>query len=542
MGGGSKKLGANIHYDLDALATLGVAIKGEYYDVQTIESIIDEGLPSYSLEAVAQKRLGRGKDDAELKQLLGRDRKAVSQIKWLESGEAASYAITDATLLLGIEAEQRNDISNLELGRAIERENLLTHALWDMHQKGVRIDIEKAHVVSADMVRRANEHLAEARRLSGLRFNPDSSKSLAGIISEMGLRIPLTDKGNPSVSNEWLKGQTTNDVLRNIYEYRRLNKIRRDFIDGLFIRYNINGRLHPQWFQSKHTTEGSEDGTGGADTGRITGSKPNLTQIPARDKELGPLTRSLVIPEEGQKYCKLDFSSQEPRWITHFAYLAKCTGAAELRNRYIADKTLDMHQWVRDILDSRAGVVLERRPVKDINLGLAYGMGKSLLASKIGKTYEEAQEFFGIYHREVPLIGEITKIASDKAQQDGMIRTWGGRLRRFDKWQSAQYEQKGEFNTREECMDRWGSAIRSRTHKALNSAVQGTAADQMKAAIVAIWEGGDLPLIQVYDELGFSVSSEKEGAYFAEMMEEALPGEVPALVEPSYGDNWGSCK
>lgn len=542
LGGSGKKLGANIHYDLDAVRTLGVTLGGDYYDVQTVESIIDEGLPSYSLEAVAQKRLGVGKDTAHLDAVLGSGRNRMQNLRWVSAGDCATYAVQDAALLIDIEVSQRADVDSYDLVQAVDREVDLTHALWDMHQRGVRIDVEQAHRTSEEWALRAKQSLDEAYRLYGSRLNPDSSKSLAIVLADRGFRVPRTDKGNPSVSNEYLRS-CDDPVLSAIYEYRRLNKIRRDFIDGLFLRYNINGRLHPQWFQSRHTREGAADGeVGGAETGRITGSKPNLTQVPSRDKELGPITRALVLPEEGAIWCKGDFSSQEPRWITHFAYLAKCDGAAELRQRYIEDRHLDMHMWARDLIAEKTGVELERRPVKNINLGLAYGMGKPLLASKIGMSLDDAKGLFAAYHAAIPFMGQIADKASKRAQELGLIRTWGGRLRRFELWESTEWDQKGLFKSREACVQQWGSARRAKTHKALNSAVQGTAADQIKQAIVDLWRSGDLPLLQVYDEIGFSVGTHKEGYILCEIMEEALKGEVPALVEPEFGPSWGECK
>lgn len=541
LGGDGRKLGANIHYDLDSLASIGVPVKGELYDVQTADALVDDDLPAYSLEAIAQRRLNTGKHDSLLKQIMRDSRATWSNMPEMSAGHVAEYAINDATLLLDIHADQLRDIQGLDLDRALRRECKLTRVLWDMHQTGIRIDVSKAEEISNEWRRRAREALDEARRRTTIRFNPDSSKSLANLLRERGIGVPTTAKGNPSVGNDLLR-TSGDEVLGLVYEYRRLNKIRRDFIDGLFLEYNIRGRIHPQWFQSRHTDEGDDEGAGGAGTGRITGSKPNLTQIPSRDPELGPLTRSIVLPEEGARYCKLDYSSQEPRITLHFAYLLKCVGAAEARQLFIEDKHVDFHQITRELFQTRSGRELTRRSSKDINLGLTYAMGKPKLAAKLGMEYAAAEALFREYHEAVPFIRCALNKASERAQSEGMIRTWGGRLRRFKQWESTKFGVPGLYDTREEALAVHGNAQRAGTHKALNSAVQGTAADQMKESIIQCAEAGYLPLLQVYDEAGFSVDDEKTGMEISRIMESSLPMEVPALCEPIYGRNWGECK
>jgi len=541
LAGSAIKLGANIHYDLDAVKTLGIAVNGALYDVQTIDALIDEDQPSFSLDSIAIRRLGRGKDDALLKSVLNDSRLTMSGMPMLSAGHVAEYAIRDANLLLGIAESQRRDILLLELERASEREQALTRVLWKMHQKGIRVNIAKAEQLNLQLKEQARDHLMEAQRNCALRIFPDSPKSLAKVAEYLGFHPPRTAKGNASVTNEWLKA-TGNPVLEQIYEYRRINKIRRDFVEGLFLDYAINGRIHPQWFQSRHTTEGEDDGIGGASTGRITGAKPNLTQIPGRDPILGPLTRSLVLPEEDSIYCKADFSSQEPRWTLHYAVKLGAPGAAEAQQMFLNDKRTDFHQMTRDMVEERSGRSINRRDAKDINLGLTYGMQERKLAAKLGLELDTARELFAIYHQAVPFIKKTAEKAFEIASQKQVIRTWGGRLRRFKKWESRSWGDKGLFDSYEECMEIHGSARVAGLHKALNAAVQGTAADQMKQAIINCDAYGDLPILQVYDECGFSVESEQHGQNLCEVMEEALPGEIPALVEPAFGPSWGECE
>lgn len=534
------KLAANIHYDLDALQTLGVSVKGTLYDVQVVDALIDDTHQSYSLEAISQRRLGKGKSNESLLLALSDVRAGMSDLDMLHPGQVSDYACEDAALLTHIYDSQARDIAEFNLGRALERECKLTEVLWRMHRQGVRIDVDKAEQISRDLTKRANDWLDEANRLSGNRISPTKTKSVAYVLRERGYAVPQTDKENDSVSNDYLK--SINDpVIQAIYQWRRLNKIRKDFIDGLFLKYNVNGRIHPQWFQSRNTKEGTDSASGAA-TGRITGSKPNLTQIPSRDKELGPLCRQLVLPEQGALYCKGDFSSQEPRWVLHYAFLRGLPGAAEIRQRYLDDKTTDFHQITRDMVEELSGVVLVRREAKAINLGVTYGMGIWKLAQDLGISIEKAKALLATYHGSVPFLKAISEEMMERVLDVGYIRTWGGRIRRFNQWQSAKWDDPGLYNSREEALEHYPTVMRAKAHKALNSAVQGTAADQMKQAIIDLDSEGILPILQVYDETGTSVDSEAMAHRVCEIMENALPGEVPALVEPSIGTNWGATK
>jgi DNA polymerase-1 len=534
------KLAANIHYDLDALKTLGIKVSGTHYDVQVVDALIDDTHPSYSLENISQRRLGVGKDDAELKNALADIGGGLSDMDKLHAGQVAAYAIRDASLLIEIHAAQSRDIEEFDLGRALLRECQLTEVLWRMHQQGVRVNVSKAEETSEKLGKQADAWLAEANRLSGLRISPTRTNSVAYVLRSLGYSVPQTAKDNDSISNDYLK-TIDNPIIQAVYQWRRINKIKRDFIDGLFLKYLVGDRIHPQWFQSRNSKEGSDLASGAA-TGRITGSKPNLTQIPSRDPELGPMCRELVLPEDGAIYCKGDFSSQEPRWVLHYAYIRGLSGAGEIRQRYLDDKTTDFHQITRDMVEEKSGVNLSRREAKTINLGVTYGMGIWKLANDLGISIDAAKDLMRTYHGNVPFLKAISEQMMERVKEVGYIRTWGGRIRRFNEWESSEYGEGTIYKTREEALQHHASVVRAKAHKALNSAVQGTSADQMKQAIINLDAEGILPILQVYDETGTSVDSEAMGYRVCQIMEEALPGEVPALVEPSFGPNWGATK
>jgi DNA polymerase-1 len=194
------------------------------------------------------------------------------------------------------------------------------------------------------------------------------------------------------------------------------------------------------------------------------------------------------------------------------------------------------------MVEEKSGVVLIRREAKTINLGVTYGMGIWKLANDLGISIDAAKDLMRTYHANVPFLKAISEQMMERVKEVGYIRTWGGRIRRFNEWESSEYGEGTIYKTREEALQHHASVVRAKAHKALNSAVQGTSADQMKQAIINLDAEGILPILQVYDETGTSVDSEAMGYRVCQIMEEALPGEVPALVEPSFGPNWGATK
>jgi DNA polymerase I-like protein with 3'-5' exonuclease and polymerase domains len=187
-------------------------------------------------------------------------------------------------------------------------------------------------------------------------------------------------------------------------------------------------------------------------------------------------------------------------------------------------------------------VNVPRKQAKDINLGLFYGMGTKKLAASLGLDFEDAQDLFAIYHEKVPFVRQLHEYCSNRATNKGVIRTLLGRRCRFDKWEPNKY---GVWKpmTYQEAYNEHGPAIkRAFTYKALNKLIQGSAADQTKAAMVALANEGILPMIQVHDELDISVESEAQAKHIKEIMETCVELKVPSVVDAEVGTNWGEAK
>jgi DNA polymerase I-like protein with 3'-5' exonuclease and polymerase domains len=293
------------------------------------------------------------------------------------------------------------------------------------------------------------------------------------------------------------------------------------------MKYNHKGRIHAEINQLRSDQ-------GGTVSGRISMSNPNLQQLPARNKEFGPMIRGLFLPEEGYKWGSFDYSQQEPRMVVHYAASIGegYEGSQELVKAY-ENATADFHQTVADL------VGIERSQAKTIGLGLMYGMGKNKLANSLGLSKEEAEVLISKYNRKVPFVKLLSDRCMKKANSEGVIRTKKGRKCRFDLWEPMDFgiHTPEKF---ENASAKYGAnnIKRAFTYKALNRLIQGSAADQTKQAIVSCYEQGYLPILQIHDELCFNVKPGDE-IKIKEIMENCMEFKVPSVVDISLGDDFG---
>lgn len=554
------KVGANLLYEMEALASLGIEMRGPMADIQVAEPILDENREDgNSLEALSWSYLGKGKNEKKLREAAAAFNLDPKKDMWrLHSKYVGEYAEDDAINPIEILQKQLVQIDKEKLTEVWQLESELTPVLWKMRARGIRVDLDAAERLAAEM--RAEEEVVLARvwDQSGYKVDPWSSKSMAVWMNQMGLgfRIEYTEpskahpRGQPSFKNEWfLKMGDEDPVFGWLRDYRVMGKIRRDFVEGMILNNNIKGRLHPQWHQLKQDDEDRENGT---ETGRIASSKPNLTNIPVRDPKWGKKMRSLFVADEGGKYCKNDYSQQEPRIMLHFAFIKGYKGAAEVRQRYIDDPSVSYHRIVEALIREKTGRPLNEdatvsyRIAKDINLGSAYGMGVWKLSLKLGISYDEAKKLLKIFHQGVPYVKKLEERCMEIVQAQGFIRTILGRKRRFNEWEPRDWERKKKakaLSNYDAAVEMWGNDVeRADAHKALNSMCQGSAADQTKRAIILLDREGLTPQIQVYDELGQTIYNDRDAFRIKEIMEHAIEFEVPHLADPDVGRSWGETK
>ena len=193
----------------------------------------------------------------------------------------------------------------------------------------------------------------------------------------------------------------------------------------------------------------------------------------------------------------------------------------------------DFHQMIADM----AGI--ERKQAKTINLGLMYGMGKNKLMAELGLLKEAAEDLIKTYHRKAPFVKMLSEAVTRRAEDSGKIRTIGGRLCHFDMWEPHGYGIKKALPHADALREHGPGIKRAFTYKALNKLIQGSAADMTKKAMLALYQEGVIPHIQIHDELDISVNSPEQIEKIINIMEDAVHLEVPNKVDYEEGDSWG---
>ena len=498
-------VGANLNYDLDYLAEQGVKFpKAKIRDVQIAEPLLNERRQSYSLNALSEIHLEQEKVTDELKQLYGDD--YIKRMNDIHPGHVAKYVEGDLRLPWQIFAKQEKLIKEKGVWELFELESRLVPMLLHMRRVGVRVDHEKASQVLQDMTSKAKELQDSLPRP----VDVWSAHSVAAAMDAVGIKYEVTAAGNPSFRRTWLE-RHSDPLPRKIAEIRAIEKLSGTFIGGYILGNQVNGRLHCQFNQLRGNSYGTV-------SGRFSSSNPNLQNIPARDPELGPLMRSIFIPEEDQLWGCVDWSQIEFRLLVHWAIAHGLKSAIPAAKMYRDDPSTDFHAMAAELTG------LERSPSKAINFGVVYGMGEETMAANLDKPLDEARVILNKFHQRLPFIKEISELESRAAKRDGYITTILNRYRHYPNGEGA--------------------------YAALNGKLQGSAADLMKKAMVDMWDSGILdvltPHLTVHDEMDVSIPDTKAGEEawqeLQDIMRTALDLHVPILVDANTGKNWSEAK
>lgn len=534
------KIGANLLYDMDFLAEEGVTVGGDWLDVQIAEPLLDENRRTYALESLGHKYLGEGKRADEMERWIKRayGTKRYRAEIWRTSPRLVGpYGEGDASMPLAILDQQEKALSREGLDELWRVETEILPLLLAMRRGGVRVDMKRAQVVDDELTQAIDLAQARLKAAAGFEVNINAGIQLQRLFDKLGVAYPKTAKGNASFTKEWLEHHP-HPVCQLIIEQRKLTKYRDTFIRGYIFKTVIGDRIHCLF----HSMRGDENGTV---SGRFSSSLPNLQNIPIRDEVWGPRIRSIFIPDEGCEWLRHDWSQIEYRFLAHFGI---GDNAEEVRRMYRDNPATDFHMMVVELTG------LDRKPAKNVNFGLVYGMGTKLLASTLDMTIERAtREVFDVYHARVPFVKDTYDRASQRALARGYVLTIMKRRARFDLWQKTNaYGEEAEGLPEDEAREKWGARIkRAFTHKALNRVLQGSAADLMKKAMVMIWKSGVYRVIPVahltvHDELDHSKDKSKAAEEAAReikrIMESALKLKVPIIAAEERGPSWGECK
>ena len=531
------KIMHNAQYDLGWIRQMGFTVNGRIIDTMVIASLLDENRFSYSLNALSYDHLNKTKSEkglVEAAREFGIDPKA--EMWKMPAMYVGPYAETDAVLTLELwnyfsvqlGKEDLWDIANLELD--------LLPCLVDMTFRGVRVDTNRVERTRDVLLKREKAVMKEIKRLAGTDIEIWAAQSLAKAFDKLDIVYPKTEKGAPSFTKLFL-AEHEHPLAKLVVEARNLNKTSGTFINSIMKHCHSDGRIHAHINQIR-----SDDG--GTVSGRFSMSNPNLQQIPARDPELGPMIRSLFLPEEGEQWAAIDFSQQEPRILVHYAHVfgkyqnLPLRGAEEFVQAYNNDASTDFHTMVAEMAN------IPRKQAKTINLGMMYGMGVNKLSEQLDIPVEEAKSIIKQYHDRVPFVkGLMNGVMNRLNEKDasGALRSILGRKCRFDMWEPDSFAMHKALPYKDAVKEHGPTTRlkRAYTYKALNRLIQASAADMTKKAMVDIYKQGKLPMIQVHDEIAMSVKDIDEARQIARLMETAVPLEVPSKCDIDLGPSWG---
>lgn len=520
------KIFHNAMYDVCWIRALGLSINGKIVDTMIASALVDENQMRYDLNSCSKRYTGKTKSETNLYEAAkswGVDAKA--EMYKLPAIYVGEYAEKDAEITLELWQELKKEILHQDIKSIFQLETELFPCLVDMRFLGVRVNVEGAQKLKQELVEEEKECLQIVKKETGVDTQIWAARSIAQVFQKLNLPYDSTEKTNsPSFTKNFLQNHP-HPLVKRIARAREINKAHTTFIDTI-LKHSYKGRIHAEINQLRGDN-------GGTVTGRFSYSNPNLQQIPARNKELGPRIRSLFIPEEGHTWGCFDYSQQEPRLVVHYATLQNLYGVDEVLESYKGGNA-DFHTIVADMAE------IPRSQAKTINLGLFYGMGKNKLQAELGISKEKSEDLFRQYHNKVPFVKQLMDNVMQRAQSSGKIRTLLGRLCRFHLWEPNQFGIHKALPHDTALMEHGPGIKRAYTYKALNRLIQGSAADMTKKAMIDLHKEGIIPHIQVHDELDISVNNNADR--IKEIMEDAVSLEVPNKVDYESGPNWGIIK
>ena len=509
------KVGQHLKYDANVLANHGITLRGIREDTMLESYVLDAAGSRHDLDTLALKYLGQR--TIHFEDIAG---KGVKQLTFnqVPIEQAAPYAAEDAEVTLRLHQKLAKKLSEERALSALYRELEipLVPVLSRIERNGALVCRNTLASHSQELGKRILSLEAKAHELAGGPFNLGSPKHLGEILFNQ-LELPVlrkTPKGAPSTAEEVLSELALDYPLPAVLmEYRSLSKLKSTYTDKLPEMIDPRtGRVHTSYHQAVTAT------------GRLSSSDPNLQNIPIRTEE-GRRIRQAFIAAPGCKIVAADYSQIELRIMAH---LSQDDG---LLNAFAAG--LDVHSATAAEV---FGVGIEgvsvdqRRKAKAINFGLIYGMSAFGLGKQLGLGRNDAQEYIDLYFARYPGVAEYMARTRELAHETGYVETLKGRRLYLP-----------EINAR----NRQRQQAAERT--AINAPMQGTAADMIKMAMLAVdeWLAGSTidarMIMQVHDELVFEVETgavDELRETVGRLMSEVGVLDVPLLVEAGTGDNW----
>ena len=513
------KVGQNIKYDLQVLKRHGIELAGISFDTMLASYVLSPSARGHSLSDMAMDYLGHKMIPIEA--LIGKGRNQITMDE-VDVGSASKYACEDADITWQLKGQLEPALQNQELESVFRDIELpLVPVLADMEMAGIEIDTAYLKQLSDKMAIRLERLTKEIYSLAGEAFNINSPKQLGKILFEK-LKLPPGKKTKTGYSTNEAElerlSAAGHELPSLILEFRSSAKLKSTYVDALPDSINPKtGRVHTSFNQA--VTE----------TGRLSSSKPNLQNIPIRTEEGREIRRAFIPGSECNLLLAADYSQIELRMLAH---LSRDTTLMEA-----FQKDEDIHSRTASLI---FGLPFDqitsemRRQAKTINFGIIYGMGAFRLARELEISHSDAQEFINSYFETYSGVRSYFNKTIVFARENGYVETISGRKRRIR-----------EINSR----NRNAREFAERT--AINTPVQGSAADMIKLAMIEIgklFRSGKLKsrlLLQVHDELVFEVSEDELDTVrenICSLMENAMQLDVPIKVDVGVGKNWLEAK
>ncbi len=509
------KVGQNVKYDLIVLKRHGSGMAGIGFDTMVASYLVDPSRRQHNLDVLARDYLGVKTITYE--EIAGSGAKQVT-LDTVDVETVARYAAEDAEVALRLRDALAPKLEERGLDELYESMELpLVPILAAMEMAGVRVDPEQLKVMSADLQREMDRLEKEIHELAGVEFNINSPKQLGDILFgrlELKSRRKTAKSKAMSTSQEVLEQLASEHPLpRKVLDYRSLAKLKGTYVDALpLLIHPETGRVHTSFNQTV------------AATGRLSSTDPNLQYIPART-EVGRRIRGAFIPEEGWLFLAADYSQVELRVLAHMA------DDSDMQDAFRSGE--DIHRrTAAQIFGVFPDLVSDdmRRQAKTINFGVLYGMGPVRLAQALSISRKAAAQFIEEYFARFPRVKEYIDRTIEGLQRDGYVTTLFNRQRHFP-----------EIRTGDRML------IQQALRAAVNTTIQGTAADIIKRAMIAV----DVALrneamktrvlIQVHDELLLETPPDEIEAakrLVRSCMEGACSLSVPLVVDLKAGRSW----
>lgn len=508
-----KKVCQNGKYDIGVLRTYGVEVKNFYFDTMLASYVLDPD-QKHGMDELSQKYLNYS--PIPISQLIG-NKKSAEKIFEADLQKLSDYACEDADITLRLYELFKKELKKEGLEKvAYEIEFPLVSVLEDMERAGVKIDVKSLNQFSKDLEILLDNYTNKIYELAGEQFNVNSTQQLQKVLFEK-LNLAKTKKTKTGYSTdarslESLKGE--HEIIDIILDYRQVSKLKSTYADSLPKLINKNtGRIHTTFNQTV------------ASTGRLSSLDPNLQNIPIRT-ELGKEIRKAFIPrDKNHVILSADYSQIELRIMASICKDENLIQAFK-NNEDIHRRTAALVFMVdpKDVTDDM------RRKAKEVNFGILYGIGPFGLKSRLGITQNHAKEIIDTYFGTFKNVKKFMDDSIKFAQEKGYAETLMGRRRYLR-----------NINSNNRVVKQFEERV------AINMPIQGTAADMIKLAMINIHRElakkkfSSKMVLQVHDELLFDAHKDEVDDLLKlvkNLMENALPLNVPVVVDTGIGDNW----